>query len=264
MYLLMVRALTVAAALLPVAAGAAPKRWLPPVGATFSIHLSVAPKTVSTPAQVVDFDGFDNSAKTVSALHAQGKHVVCYFSAGSWENWRPDKKDFPAEVIGRPLDGWAGERYLDISNLAVLGPIMRARLDVCKQKGFDAVDPDNVDSYQAKTGFPLTRSDVVAYVKFLAVEAHARGLAIGLKNTTEIAKFVLPKMDFAVTEDCYKQGWCAQSRNFIDAGKPVFAIEYTDNHINFNGFCTQAAQIGVSPIYKKRSLNTWEQRCPGE
>ena len=134
MYLLMVRALTVAAALLPVAAGAAPKRWLPPVGATFSIHLSVAPKTVSTPAQVVDFDGFDNSAKTVSALHAQGKHVVCYFSAGSWENWRPDKKNFPAEVIGRPLDGWAGERYLDISNLAVLGPIMRARLDVCKQK----------------------------------------------------------------------------------------------------------------------------------
>jgi hypothetical protein len=244
-------------------AGAALDWWKPAVAETFSIHLSVAPKTVVTPAQAVDFDGFDNSAQTVADLKARGKHVICYFSAGSWENWRPDKNDFPAAVKGRPLDGWPGERYLDISNLAVLGPIMRARIDLCKQKGFDAVDPDNVDSYQANTGFPLTRSDAVAYVKFLAAEAHARGLAIGLKNTIEIARFVLDKVDFAVTEDCFKQRWCARSRNFIDADKPVFAIEYTDNHIDLGAFCTQAADIGLSPIYKKRSLNTWERRCPG-
>jgi hypothetical protein len=255
--------MVMAAVLLPAAAPAADGWWKPSAGMTFSIHLSVAPKTVTTPAEVVDFDGFDNSAKTVQALHARGKHVVCYFSVGSWENWRPDKNDFPAAVKGRPLDGWPGERYLDISNLAVLGPIMRARLDLCKQKGFDAVDPDNVDSYQANTGFSLTRSDAIAYVKFLADEAHARGLAVGLKNTTEIAKFVLHRMDFAVTEDCFQQGWCRQSGNFIRAGKPVFTIEYTDNHIRFGTFCRQAVQIGISPIYKKRSLNAWERRCPG-
>jgi hypothetical protein len=252
------------ALLVPSLASAAdPARWTPQPGATFSILLSVSPRTIATPADVVDIDGFDARAATVADLKAQGKHVICYFSAGSWENWRPDKADFPGKVKGKPLDGWPGERYLDIRNLKVLGPIMQARMDVCKQKGFDAVDPDNVDAYQADTGFPLTRAHAIAYVKYLAKAAHARGLAIGLKNTTEIANAVLPKMDFAVTEDCYDQGWCPRSKNVIAAGKPVFAIEYTDNHISFDGFCRQAAKFGLSPIYKKRSLNAWEQRCPG-
>ena len=252
------------ALLAPVSAIAAdPPRWTPPAGLTFSILLSVAPNVIDTPAQVVDVDLFDISTQTINALKAQGKRVVCYLSAGSWENWRPDKNDFPAEVLGRKYDGWAGERWLDTRNIAVLGPLMRARLDRCKQKGFDAVDPDNVDSYQAKTGFPITRSDSIRYLRFLAKEAHLRGLAIGLKNATEISRFVLDKMDFAVTEDCFDQGWCRNSKNFINANKPVFAIEYTDNGISFNGFCRQAAKLGLSPIYKKRNLNVWEQRCPG-
>jgi hypothetical protein len=237
--------------------------WQPQAGATFSIVLSVAPATIDTPAQVVDVDLFDIRKRTVSALKAQGKRVICYMSAGSWENWRPDKADFPAAVKGNPYDGWPGERWLDIRNLAVLGPIMQARLDLCKRKGFDAVDPDNVDGYQADTGFPLTRSDNVRYLKFLAREAHKRGLAIGLKNAGDISRFVLNNVDFAVTEDCFDQGWCRTSRNFIAAGKPVFAIEYTDNGINFGGFCRQSANLGLSPIYKRRNLGVWEKRCPG-
>jgi len=67
---------------------------------------------------------------------------------------------------------------------------------------------------------------------------------------------------FAVTEDCFKQGWCAVSKNFIDAGKPVFAIEYTDNHIAFARFCAQAKQVGLSPLLKRRNLDEWERRCP--
>jgi hypothetical protein len=237
--------------------------WQPFRGATFSIILSVAPATVDTPAQVVDLDLFDIRTQTVAALKAQGKRMICYMSAGSWENWRPDKNEFPAEVLGNAYDGWAGERWLDTRNLTVLGPIMRARLDLCKRKGFDAVDPDNVDGYQANTGFPLTRSDSIRYLRFLAREAHRRGLAIGLKNAGEISRFVLNDMDFAVTEDCYAQGWCRRSRNFIAVNKPVFAIEYTDNNIRFGGFCRQSAKYGLSPIYKRRDLGVWEKRCPG-
>jgi len=238
--------------------------WQPQAGVTFSIILSAAPATIDTPAQVVDVDLFDIGKQTVSALKAQGKRVVCYMSAGSWENWRPDKNDFPPEVIGKKYDGWAGERWLDTRNIAALAPIMRARLNRCRRKGFDAVDPDNVDSYQADTGFPITRSDSIRYLKFLAREAHKRGLGIGLKNASEISRFVLSNMDFAVTEDCYAQGWCRNSRNFIAVDKPVFAIEYTDNNINFNGFCRQSAKLGLSPIYKRRNLGVWEKRCPGK
>ena len=88
-------------------------------------------------------------------LHALGSDVVCYLSAGSWENLRPDAGDFPARVMGRS-NGWPGEQWLDIRKIGVLGPIMKARLDMCAAKGFDAVEFDNVDGYQNRTGFPLT------------------------------------------------------------------------------------------------------------
>ncbi len=244
------------------AAADPPPVWQPAAGASFSILLSVAPASVTTPAEVVDLDLFDIDASTVAALKAQGKRVLCYFSAGSWENWRPDKNSFPKRVLGKPLDGWPGERWLDIHRLALLAAPLRARLDLCKQKGFDGVDADNVDGYGADTGFPLTKLDAIKYLRFLSTEAHARGLAIGLKNATEIAPTLLPVMDFAVTEDCFKQGWCKVSKNFIAKNKPVFAIEYTDNHIRFAAFCRQAAALGLSPLLKRRNLDAWEKRCP--
>jgi hypothetical protein len=242
----------------------AAEHWTPAPGASFSIILSVAPAQVVTPAEVVDLDLFDTEKSVVTSLKQQGKRVVCYFSAGSWENWRPDKSEFPASVKGKPLDGWPGERYLDIRNLDVLGPIMQARLDRCRDKGFDGADPDNVDSYEIgnRTGFPLARADAIAYLRLLAREAHRRGLAIGLKNATEIAPKLMSVLDFAVTEDCFAQGWCAVSKNFITAGKPVFAIEYTDNHIDFARFCAQANRLGLSPLLKRRNLAEWERRCP--
>jgi hypothetical protein len=185
-------------------------------------------------------------------------------SAGSWEEWREDANAFPRRVIGNPLDGWPGEKYLDIRALDVIGPIMIARLEQCRDKGFDAVDPDNVDAYEIgrRTGFPLTRAHAIRYMRFLAREAHRLGLAIGLKNATSISDDVLDVMDFAVTEDCFDQGWCRDSKNFIDANKAVFAIEYTDNNINFPAFCGQAGRLGLSPLLKRRNLSKWEQRCP--
>ena len=243
---------------------AAAAHWRPPAATTFAIILSTAPIRVVTEAQAVDIDLFEAKPSTVRALTEQGKRVICYMSAGSWENWRPDKNDFPDEVIGRPIDGWPGEKYLDIRALDVLGPIMVARLELCKAKGFDAADPDNVDAYEIgrRTGFPLTRAHAIRYMRFLAREAHRLGLAIGLKNATSISDDVLEVMDFAVTEDCFDQGWCRDSKNFIEANKPVFAIEYTDNGIVFADFCRQAKRLGLSPLLKWRNLDKRERRCP--
>jgi hypothetical protein len=237
--------------------------WRPSAGTSFSIILSVAPlaNEIDTPAKAIDLDLFDTRAATVAALKKRGKKVICYLSAGSWENWRPDKHKFPAAVIGKPYDGWPGERWLDIRSAAVRD-IMMARMDLCKRKGFHAVDADNVDGFNTDTGFPITRADAIAYLRFLAAEAHKRGLAFGLKNATELSNDVLDVMDFAVTEDCFDQGWCAKSKNFIAANKPVFAIEYTDNGIDFAAFCRQAKRLGLSPIHKRRKLDMWERRCP--
>jgi hypothetical protein len=258
----MIRSVAVALALMLVPSMAAAEHWRPAAGTSFSIILSVAPAQVNTPAEVIDLDLFETRASVVAALQAQGKRVICYLSAGSWENWRSDKDKFPRSVIGQPLAGWPGERYLDIRKIGALAPVMRARLDLCKRKGFDGADPDNVDSWGVNTGFPLHAADAVRYVRFLAREAHVRGLAIGLKNAPEIAPQLLPIIDFAVTEDCFKQSYCAMSRNFIAQDKPVFELEYTDNHIDFAKFCAQAARLGLSPLLKKRNLDEWEKRCP--
>lgn len=248
-------------------APAAATWWKPKAGASFAILLSVAPKTITTSAAVVDVDLFDIQATTIAALKRQGKHSVCYFSAGSWENWRPDAAKFPAVVKGKAYAGWAGERWLDTRRWDILGPIMTARIDLCKKKGFDAVDPDNVadvDTWGNVTGFHLKRADAILYVQRLAAVAHSRGLAFGLKNASEMSRDarVMAVSDFTVTEDCFDQGWCADSRNFVTRGKPVFALEYTDNAIDFAAFCRQARTLGLSPLLKKRNLDAWEKRCP--
>ena len=108
--------------------------------------------TVSTPAK-----------RTVDRIHANGSKAICYISVGSWENWRPDKNRFPESVLGNDYDGWPGERWLDIRKLDVLGPIMGDRMDMCRDKGFDAVEPDNMDGYTNRTGFELTAKDQLRY-----------------------------------------------------------------------------------------------------
>jgi hypothetical protein len=181
---------------------------------------------------------------------------------GSWEDWRPDKDQFPAEVIGNDYEGWPGEKWLDIRQIDQLAPIMRARLDLCRERGFDGIEPDNIDAYTADTGFPLTADDQLKYNMWLANEAHKRGLSIGLKNDSDQAADLEPYFDWALTEDCFAQDWCEQMSVFIQAGKPVFAAEYTDSGITLDQFCPQAKVMKINAILKNRNLDAYRQACP--
>jgi hypothetical protein len=181
---------------------------------------------------------------------------------GSWEDWRPDKDQFPASVIGKDYGGWPGEKWLDIRQIDLLAPIMRARLDECKAKGCDGIEPDNTDGYTNDTGFPLTYEDQLRYNTWLANEAHVRGLSIGLKNDPDQVPELLPYFDWAMTEDCFTEDWCEQMEPFVAAGKPVFAAEYTDTGITLRQFCPQAETMSFSAILKNRDLDAWRQACP--
>lgn len=148
---------------------------------------------------VYDIDLFDNSVELISSLQRSGKKVICYFSAGSYENWRNDASQFNDNDLGSALDNWPGERWLDIRSLNVR-QIMQVRLDLAKQKGCDGVDPDNVDGYSNQTGLPLTADDQLEYNRFLATEAHKRGLGIGLKNDLDQIPLLVKWFDFSVNE----------------------------------------------------------------
>jgi hypothetical protein len=233
----------------------------PAVGATWQWQLDT-PVDTTVAAQIFDIDLFDNGAATVATLHAGGAQVICYLSAGSWEDWRDDADDFPAAVLGKDYDGWPGERWLDVRRLDLLGPILQARLDLCRAKGFDGVEPDNIDGYTNDTGFPLTAADQLTFNRWLATEAHARGLSIGLKNDADQVADLLDVFDWALTEDCFAEGWCADLAPFVAAGKAVLAAEYTDTGVTLGELCPAAQALQLSPILKHRDLDAWRQTCP--
>ncbi|GAB4197331.1 MAG: endo alpha-1,4 polygalactosaminidase [Roseiflexaceae bacterium] len=234
--------------------------WRPAPGLRWQWQLTEAPIDQSVDAQVFDID-YEVDAETVAQLRAAGRRTICYINVGAWEEWRPDAAQFPPEVIGKEYTGWPGERWLDIRQIDTLAPLMQARLDICKAKGFDGVEPDNIDGYHADTGFPLTRADQLAYLRWLAREAHARGLSIGQKNSPELAAELQPDFDWALTESCFAQGWCEQMQPFLAAGKAVFAAEYTESGITTAQFCAGARRLGISAILKHLELGVYRESC---
>jgi hypothetical protein len=234
--------------------------WQPKPGLTWQWELTDSAVDTSITADVYDIDLYADQA-IIDKLHAKGAKVICYISVGSWEDWRPDKDLFPPEVLGKNYEGWPGEKWLDIRQIDQLAPIMRARFDLCKAKGFDAIEPDNMEVVGNQTGFPLTAAAQLKYALWLAEEAHARGLAIGQKNAPDQTQELVGIYDFAITEDCFAYGWCGDMKPYLEAGKAVFAAEYTDMEINFASACKMAKELGLSMILKERDLNAWRETC---
>lgn len=248
--------------------------WKPVAGTSWNYRLlgPISVETVSGDAEVWDIDLFDNDEETViNPLHARGKKVLCYFSAGSFEDWRPDKDEFHDADLGDDLDGWPGERWLDTKSENVR-KIMRARMNLAVQKGCDGVDPDNVDAYDNENGLNLQEADAVDFVTFLADEAHSRNLSLSLKNAGTIVPTVIGKVDYSVQEQCIEFDVCDQFQPFIEADKPVFHVEYPkgdstndDRLVATNtkdSICDNSAAAGFSTIIKNVDLDDWIQPCP--
>jgi hypothetical protein len=174
---------------------------------------------------VYDIDLFDVPTSVIAELHADGRRVICYFSAGSYEEFRPDANRFLPAERGKTLDGFPDEQWLDIRSANVLA-IVRDRLDLAVEKQCDGVEPDNVDGYANDTGFPLTAADQLRFNRTIANEAHARGLAVGLKNDVDQLAGLVRYVDFAVNEQCHEFEECETYGVFIAAEKPVFNAEY--------------------------------------
>lgn len=231
-----------------------PTCWHPAVRTTWDWVLSRVPRAPYRDVQMYDVDGFETSRADVAALHAAGIKVVCYLSAGTYEKYRPDADDFPARLLGAK-NGWPGERWLDIRELqkrdSVLRSIMDTRLDMCRERGFDMVELDNVDGYLNKSGFPLTAADQSYFNATLANDARSRGMSVLQKNDNEQIPTLLPYFDGALNEQCNQYRECTTKQNgrfgldqYVDAGKPVFQAEYklstkafcpADNANDFNG-----------------------------
>ncbi|MEU6146733.1 endo alpha-1,4 polygalactosaminidase [Streptomyces sp. NPDC047081] len=236
--------------------GSSGKHWQPRPGVAWQWQLSGKVDT-SVDVPVYDIDGFDQPKATVTTLHRKGRKVICYLSTGAYEDWRPDAKKFPKSVIGKG-NGWEGESWLDIRKTKVLEPLMAARIDMCRKKGFDAVEPDNMDGYKNSTGFPLTATDQLRYNRLIAKLAHDRGMAVGLKNDLDQIPDLVGDFDFAVNEQCAQYDECSAMKPFIKADKAVFHVEY---ELPTSRFCPEARRLKFSSMLKKYELGAWRRAC---
>lgn len=230
--------------------------WRPTPGTSWQWQLTGRIDT-SVNAQVFDLDLFNTPVETIDELHGLGRKVICYFSAGSYESWRPDQAQFPAAVRGKKMDGW-DEDWLDVRRIDLLTPVMLARLDLAADKGCDAVEPDNVDAYQNDSGFNISYADQLAYNIFLAREAHARGLAIGLKNDLEQINDLVDYFDFAVNEECFSWNECHRLTPFVAANKAAFGAEYGHGT---SAFCPVTNSLELDFIRKDVDLGAARQSC---
>lgn len=245
--------------------------WKPVAGTTWNYELLHAVDDMSGDAEVWDIDLFDNDEEVIASLQSKGKMVLCYFSAGSYEDWRQDKDKFRESDMGNDLDGWPGEKWLD-TNSDNVRRIMRARLDMAVQKKCNGVEPDNVDAYDNENGLNLGEPDAANYVAFLANEAHSRNLSMALKNAGSIVASVIDIVEYSVQEQCIEYENCDQFMPFIQANKPVFHVEYpkgdntNDNNLIATdrrvSICDNHAASGFSTIIKNMNLDEWIEACP--
>ncbi|KAI5956000.1 hypothetical protein KGF57_003486 [Candida theae] len=240
------------------------------------------PTKINKHTKVYDIDLFDSSTQLINNLHSQSKVVICYFSAGTYEDWRPDAANFSQADLGNNLHDWKGERWINITSPRVL-EIMKSRISLANSKGCDAVDPDNIDAYDNKSGLNLTQSDSIAYIKKLSDIAKKYDLAIGLKNGGGIVEAVLPYVDFAVQEQCGQYKECKKYQPFIHAKKLVFHVEYPPKvksklktrfeskrskfhwpSKTYKKYCSFKNTKGFSSILKSLNLNEWVYQCPNK
>lgn len=237
--------------------------WSPGPGTTWQWQLQGDIDT-SLDVAAYDIDLFDVPQATIDALHAEGRTVICYFSAGSLEEGRPDEGEFAPDDAGEQLENWPDERWLDVRSSNVRR-ITEQRLDMAVAKGCDAVEPDNVDAYDNNNGFDLAEADQLDFNRFLADAAHARGLSVGLKNALGLVDALVPSFDWALNEECVAYEECGALAPFIDAGKAVFHVEYVDEEEDGEALrdavCADPTVAGFSTLIKTPDLLVWGLAC---
>jgi hypothetical protein len=231
--------------------------WQPKPGTSWQWQLSGTVDT-SLDVQMYDIDLVETTAETIADLHSAGRTVICYLSAGSREKYRPDADQYPAEILGNTLDGWPDEKWVDYRQIDKLGPILEARMDLAVSKQCDGIEPDNIDGYTNNSGFPLTAADQLRFNRWLAAQAHKRGLSIGLKNDLNQIQELVADFDWALNEQCFQFDECDLLLPFVQMDKAVFGVEYTGSTADF---CPDANSRNFDWLKKKQNLDAWRRSC---
>jgi Glycoside-hydrolase family GH114 len=222
-----------------------PMRWDWQIGRTFPLK-----RTGTRAVDIYDIDGFLTTAGQVHRIRASWPaatlahpRTICYLDL-AWEDYRPDGSPaprglFPAAALGKVYYGYPQERWVDFRQLDALKPMLTARISMCARKGFDAVELDDIDSFDppTTTGFYLTPGDAQNYLAFAFNLIHSDGMTALWKNSPRLARWGARYADGAVVEECYVYHECgswhvfpADKTKAQPTGKWVGEAEYGADH----------------------------------
>ena len=221
------------------------------VGAALTATLFAPPATaaaVTPPPPRAKFDyqiggaypppsGVTVVSRDREAAPAPGLYNICYVNAfqvqpGEQGDWDGDLllRDSAGRLV---IDEDWGEPLLDLRTAAKRQRIaakVNGWISRCADDGFQAVEPDNYDSYTRSKNL-VTASHAQAYIRLLSAHAHSEGLAIAQKNTVELAENrVQNGLDFAIAEEC---GYYRECGDYTaEFGDKVIVIEYTSQGLS--------------------------------
>ena len=212
----------------------------------------------------------------VDAIHARGRHALCYLSAGDIESFRPDYQafvDFDAQcghcLIGKPFSRTFSDEFWanindDQGQSDFMLQMMEQRVQKCAAAGFDGIEFDVVDAYaqgQTVTGWDISYATQLDYDQRLANLAHTYGMTVALKNDLGQLTDLMPYFDYAINEQCFQFEECDNNPPpgypaWVAAGKAVFQVEYRRSP---RRFCPLANAANYNSIKKGASFNLYDR-----
>jgi uncharacterized repeat protein (TIGR01451 family) len=240
--------------------------------------------TVPAGVTLLDLDGFNISASKITSLKSQGIYTVCYIDAGSYEDGRPDSSLYPAYLkiykdvqwnewfldvqdVFRPVQP-AGTQlvnntWVDASGKPLASPptagalalLLKARLKMCADKGFDSLEPDNLQNDE-NAGGKVSLQQQLDFNGWIADAAHEVGLAAFQKNGPDkillkdsTGKMMVEKFDAILNEECQQYTECAPLAEYVKRGKLALNTEYSQA-LN----CTTSNTYVINSIKKDLGL----------
>jgi hypothetical protein len=212
----------------------------------------------------------------VDAIHARGRHAICYLNAGSIETFRPDYQAFvdfdeacDGCLIGEPFSArFPDEFWANLDNdqgqQDFMLQMIEARVQKCALAGFDGIEFDVVDAYaqgEETTGWNISAATQLEYDQKLANLAHEYGLTVALKNNLGQLAELLPYFDYAINEQCFQFEECDSNPPpgydaWVAAGKAVFTVEYRRAP---GRFCSQANAANYNSIKKSGNFSLYDK-----
>ncbi|PRY67868.1 glycosyl hydrolase family 114 [Glaciihabitans tibetensis] len=211
---------------------------------------------------------------------AEGMYSICYVNgfqtqpqdAAVWlaEHpelilWEGGGRAEGVDGAGQPVidPNWPDEMILDTStesNRTAIAEVIGETIAQCGERGFDAVEFDNLDSWSRSSG-ALTLDDSIALATLLVDKAADAGLAAGQKNSAELATRGRDEAGFlfAIAEECAAFDECDAYSDVY--GTNVIDIEYLETKyademdVAFAEVCADPSSIPLTTL-RDRDLVT--------